>query len=179
MVIKPKLFMNLSIPIGLLIIGLSGVDAWADGDDVVYGSSHFRSLVQQINQYSAQVNAHYGQPATAAPRTSAREASALSTALEERVLISDTCHGHRLIPATIVANVIRILDDCDYRLGHWPKEQKGFYQDYRIPDAIELPPPGGLPQLLEVVETHFGMRGRHNGATNTIDFTYAGIPHAQ
>ncbi len=97
---------------------------------------------------------------------------------EERTpLVDESCRGHRIVPATVVANVIRILAECDLRLGRWPTEQPGFYRDYRIPAAIALPAPGGVAQLLEVVETHFGMQGRPNRATRTIDFTYVGIPH--
>jgi len=122
------------------------------------------------------------------PQDPVREARVRPAVLEEtgrdarvraatKLAADDRCRGHRLVPATVVANVIRILADCDLRLGHWPSERPGFYRDYRIPVAIGLPAPGGVPQLLEVVETHFGMQGRPNRATNTIDFTYVGIPH--
>ena len=92
-------------------------------------------------------------------------------------MVPDHCQGHHIVPATVVANVIRILAECDLRLGRWPTERPGFYRDYRIPSAIALPAPGGVAQLLEVVENHFGMQGRPNRATRTIDFTYVGIPH--
>ncbi len=107
-----------------------------------------------------------------------QEARARPPVLEERMpMVDEHCQGHRIVPATVVANVIRILAECDLRLGRWPTERPGFYRDYRIPAAIALPAPGGLPQLLEVVENHFGMQGRPNRATRTIDFTYVGIPH--
>ncbi len=109
---------------------------------------------------------------------SVQEARARPPVLEERMpMVDDHCQGHHIVPATVVANVIRILAECDLRLGRWPTERPGFYRDYRIPAAIALPAPGGVAQLLEVVETHFGMQGRPNRATRSIDFTYVGIPH--
>ena len=77
------------------------------------------------------------------PADPVQAARARPPVLEERTpLVDESCRGQRIVPATVVANVIRILAECNLRLGRWPTERPGFYRTTAFPPPSPCRPRG-------------------------------------
>lgn len=80
------------------------------------------------------------------------------------------CFDGSLIVGRLLANVKRILSDCDYEMGKWPESlDKSSYVDFVIKDDVVLGD-GYLSELFDFLLVNFSILGTKNKSLGNVDF---------